>query len=79
MVLYRSQTRDCILCLCYFYRVALPTRVQKFTVLKSPHIFKKHRVQYEIKTHSRLMQVKYVDISPNNLYSYKLTMCPWHR
>ena len=39
-------------------RVALPTRIQKFTVLKSPHIYKKHRVQYEIRTHSRLMQVK---------------------
>ena len=38
-------------------RVALPTRIQKFTVLKSPHIYKKHRVQYEIRTHSRLMQV----------------------
>ena len=38
-------------------RVALPTRIQKYTVIKSPHIFKKHRVQYEIKTHSRLMQV----------------------
>ncbi|XP_064403101.1 small ribosomal subunit protein uS10m-like [Halichondria panicea] len=39
-------------------RVALPTRIQKFTVLKSPHIYKKHRVQYEIRTHARLMQVK---------------------
>lgn len=41
-------------------RVALPTRIQKFTVLKSPHIYKKHRVQYEIRTHSRLMQVKHI-------------------
>ena len=41
-------------------RVALPTRIQKFTVLKSPHIYKKHRVQYEIRTHSRLMQVCYI-------------------
>ena len=38
--------------------MALPTRIQKFTVLKSPHVYKKHRVQYEIRTHSRLMQVK---------------------
>ena len=38
-------------------RVALPTRIQKFTVLKSAHIYKKHRVQYEIRTQSRLMQV----------------------
>lgn len=41
-------------------RIALPTRVQKFTVLKSPHIYKKHRVQYEIRTHTRLMQVRQV-------------------
>ena len=49
---------------CYFCtsRVALPTRIQKFTVLKSPHIYKKHRVQYEIRTHSRLMQVQHVYI-----------------
>ena len=39
------------------YRVALPTRIQKFTVLKSPHIYKKHRVQYEMRNHSRLVQV----------------------
>lgn len=39
------------------FRVALPTEVKKFTVLKSPHIYKKHRVQYEMKTHARLVQV----------------------
>ena len=36
---------------------ALPTRVKKFTVLKSPHIYKKHRVQFETRTHARLLQV----------------------
>lgn len=40
------------------HRLALPTRIQKFTVLKSVHIFKKHRVQYEVRTHMRLMQAK---------------------
>lgn len=39
------------------YRVALPNEVKKLTVLKSPHIYKKHRVQYEMKTHGRLVQV----------------------
>ena len=42
---------------CYFCRVSLPTAIQKYTVLRSPFIYKKHRVQYEIRTHSRLMQV----------------------
>ena len=47
-------------CVCEYHslpRVALPTRIQKFTVLKSIHIFKKHRVQYEVRTHMRLMKV----------------------
>lgn len=60
----------CMFSLCYFCRVALPTRIQKFTVLKSPHIYKKHRVQYEIKTHSRLMQVKYMYIGLVYMYMY---------
>jgi small subunit ribosomal protein S10 len=37
---------------------ALPTRVKKFTVLKSPHIYKKHRVQFETRTHARLLQIR---------------------
>ena len=37
----------------------LPTKIRKYTVLKSPHIFKKHRVQYEMRTHSRVVQVSY--------------------
>ena len=46
---------------CFFhYRVALPTRIQKLTLLKSVHIFKKHRAQYEIRTHSRLVQIKQI-------------------
>jgi small subunit ribosomal protein S10 len=49
-------------------RVALPTRIQKFTVLKSPHIYKKHRVQYEIRTHSRLMQVKHITGTTADLF-----------
>ena len=38
-------------------RVALPTRIQKYTVIKSPHVFKKHRAQFEMRTHARLLQV----------------------
>ncbi|XP_062503162.1 small ribosomal subunit protein uS10-like [Corticium candelabrum] len=40
-------------------KVNLPTRVQKFTVLKSPFVHKKHRVQYEMRIHSRLLQVRW--------------------
>ena len=38
-------------------RVALPRVTERYTILKSPHIYKKHRVQYEIRTHRLLVQV----------------------
>ena len=40
-----------------FLRIILPTSIQRHTVLKSPHIYKKHRAQYEVRTHARLLQV----------------------
>jgi small subunit ribosomal protein S10 len=37
--------------------VPLPTRTERFTVLKSPHVNKKSREQYEIRTHKRLLDI----------------------
>ena len=37
--------------------VPLPTRTRKFTVLKSPHIDKKSREQFESRTHKRLIDI----------------------
>ena len=37
--------------------VPLPTRISRYTVLRSPHVDKKSRDQYEIKTHSRLLDI----------------------
>ena len=37
--------------------IPLPTRIEKFTVLRSPHIDKKSREQFEIRTHKRLMEI----------------------
>lgn len=37
--------------------VPLPTRIEKFTVLRSPHIDKKSREQFEIRTHKRLLDI----------------------
>ena len=37
--------------------VPLPTRVERFTVLRSPHIDKKSREQFEIRTHKRLIDI----------------------
>jgi small subunit ribosomal protein S10 len=37
--------------------IPLPTRIEKFTVLNSPHIDKDARDQYEIRTHKRLIVI----------------------
>ncbi len=37
--------------------VPLPTRKERFTVLRSPHVDKKSREQFEIRTHKRLLDV----------------------
>ena len=37
--------------------IPLPTRIEKFCVLRSPHIDKKSREQFEIRTHKRLMDI----------------------
>jgi len=37
--------------------IPLPTRVSKFTVLRSPHVDKKSREQFEIRTHKRLIDI----------------------
>ena len=37
--------------------VPLPTRIERYTVLRSPHIDKKARQQFEIRTHKRLIDI----------------------
>jgi small subunit ribosomal protein S10 len=37
--------------------VPLPTRIEKFCVLRSPHVDKKSREQFEIRTHKRLIDI----------------------
>ena len=37
--------------------VPLPTKINKFTVLRSPHVDKKSREQFEIRTHKRLVDI----------------------
>ena len=38
--------------------IPLPTRCEKFTVLRSPHVDKKSREQFEIRTHKRLIDIQ---------------------
>ena len=37
--------------------VPLPTHIRKFTVIRSPHIDKDSREQFEIRTHKRLLDI----------------------
>lgn len=37
--------------------IPLPTKIEKFTVLISPHVNKDARDQYEIRTHKRLVDI----------------------
>ncbi len=45
--------------------IPLPTRKERFTVLRGPHIDKKSRDQYEIRTHKRLLDI--VDPTPQTV------------
>ncbi len=38
--------------------VPLPTHIERYTVLRSPHIDKKSREQFEIRTHKRLIDIE---------------------
>ncbi len=37
--------------------IPLPTRMERYTVLRSPHVDKKSREQFEIRTHKRLIDI----------------------
>ena len=37
--------------------IPLPNKIEKFTVLRGPHIDKKSRDQWEIRTHKRLLDI----------------------
>ena len=45
--------------------IPLQTRIERFTVNRSPHIDKKSREQFEIRTHKRLLDI--VDPTPQTV------------
>jgi small subunit ribosomal protein S10 len=45
--------------------IPLPTRIERFTVNRSPHIDKKSREQFEIRTHKRLLDI--IDPTPQTV------------
>lgn len=45
--------------------IPLPTRLERFTVNRSPHVDKKSREQFEMRTHKRLIDI--VDPTPQTV------------
>lgn len=45
--------------------IPLPTRIEKFTVNRSPHVDKKSREQFEIRTHKRVLDI--IDPTPQTV------------
>ena len=45
--------------------IPLPTRINKYTVLRSPHVDKKSREQFEVRTHKRLLYI--MDTTPQTM------------
>lgn len=45
--------------------IPLPTKIEKYTVLRGPHIDKKSREQFETREHSRLLHI--VDWTPQTV------------
>jgi small subunit ribosomal protein S10 len=45
--------------------IPLPTQISKYTVLRSPHVDKKSREQFEIRTHKRLIDI--VEATPETV------------
>ena len=45
--------------------IPLPTNIEKFTVLRGPHIDKKSRDQFEMRTHKRMLDI--VDPTPQTV------------
>ncbi|XP_061602905.1 small ribosomal subunit protein uS10m [Cololabis saira] len=45
-----------------------PKEMERFTLLKSVHIYKKHRVQYEMRTHYRCIELSHITGSTAQVY-----------
>ena len=45
--------------------IPLPTRIERFTVNRSPHVDKNSREQFEIRTHKRLLDI--IDPTPQTV------------
>ena len=53
--------------------IPLPTAVSRFTVLRGPHVNKKSREQFEIRTHKRLIDIETNEQTVNELMKLDLS------
>ena len=54
--------------------IPLPTRVERYTVLRSPHVDKKSRDQFEMRTHKRVIDI--ADATANTVNAITLVQMP---
>ena len=54
--------------------IPLPTRIERYTVLRGPHIDKKSREQFEMRTHKRLIEI--VDANPRTIEALNRLVVP---
>ncbi len=54
--------------------IPLPTRIEKFTVNRSPHIDKKSREQFEMRTHKRIIDI--LDFGPRTVDALNRLVVP---
>ena len=46
--------------------IPLKTKEERFTVIRSPHVYKKSREQFHLKTHRRLIEIKMSTAAKSN-------------
>lgn len=56
------------------FRHEPPRKIERLTLLKSVHIFKKHRVQYEMRTLYRCLEVGFLQPHPKLFVSFHSAM-----
>jgi small subunit ribosomal protein S10 len=44
----------------YYSKISVPTKIKRITILKSPHVFKKAREQFELKVYTKNIIIKNV-------------------
>ena len=49
--------------------IPLPTQIERFTVNRSPHIDKKSREQFELRTHARVIEILEPTAKTNDVFS----------